>query len=149
MAEFPASRWSWDVSGGPSGQLRVGRRQTAGENWRVIAACRFVDPELFFPISAAGKCLDQVVEAKKVCASCLVQAECLTFAQRTGQAYGIWGGLTEEERRQLPPEPGEPERSCTDKSFCEPLNSVQFLSGPGNLPLLHGRILSINCHLPG
>jgi WhiB family redox-sensing transcriptional regulator len=100
MAEFPASRWSWDVSGGPSGQLRVGRRQTAGENWRVIAACRFVDPELFFPISAAGKCLDQVVEAKKVCASCLVQAECLTFAQRTGQAYGIWGGLTEEERRQ-------------------------------------------------
>jgi WhiB family transcriptional regulator, redox-sensing transcriptional regulator len=98
MAEFPASRWSWDVSGGPSGQLRVGRRQTAGENWRVLAACRYVDPELFFPISAAGKCLDQVVEAKKVCASCLVQAECLTFAQRTGQAYGIWGGLTEEER---------------------------------------------------
>jgi WhiB family redox-sensing transcriptional regulator len=108
MAEFPASRWSWDVSGGPSGQLRAGRRQTAGENWRVIAACRFVDPELFFPISAAGKCLDQVVEAKKVCASCLVQAECLTFAQRTGQAYGIWGGLTEEERIRMMRSPRRP-----------------------------------------
>ena len=62
---------------------------SGGENWRVIAACRFVDPELFFPISAAGRCLEQVVEAKKVCARCLVQAECLTFAQRTGQAHGI------------------------------------------------------------
>ena len=101
MAEFPASRWSWDVSGGPSGQLRVGRRQAAGENWRVIAACRFVDPELFFPISAAGQCLEQVAEAKKFCAGCLVQAECLTFAQRTGQVHGIWGGLTEEERIQV------------------------------------------------
>jgi WhiB family transcriptional regulator, redox-sensing transcriptional regulator len=101
MAGVPASRWSGDVSGGPSGQLRVSRGHAAGENWRVIAACRFVDPELFFPISAAGRCLEQVVEAKKVCARCLVQAECLTFAQRTGQAHGIWGGLTEEERIQV------------------------------------------------
>ena len=88
------------MSGGPSGQLRVGRRQTAVENWRVIAACQSVDPELFFPVSAAGKCLEEVAEAKRVCARCLVRAECLTFAQRTGQVHGIWGGLTEEERIQ-------------------------------------------------
>jgi WhiB family redox-sensing transcriptional regulator len=56
---------------------------------------------LFFPISAAGNCLDQIAEAKQVCARCLVQAECLTFAQQTGQAHGIWGGLTEEERIQV------------------------------------------------
>jgi WhiB family transcriptional regulator, redox-sensing transcriptional regulator len=104
------------VSGGPSVQLRVGRRQAAGKNWRVIAACPFVDPELFFPISTAGKCLEQVAEAKQVCARCLVQAECLTFAQQTGQAHGIWGGLTEEERiqavrsrhRGTPPLPAAP-----------------------------------------
>ena len=60
--------------------------------------CQLVDPELFFPISAAGKSLEQIAEAKMVCARCLVQPECLTFAQRTGQAHGIWGGLTEEER---------------------------------------------------
>jgi WhiB family transcriptional regulator, redox-sensing transcriptional regulator len=101
MAGVPASRWGGDVNGGPSGQLRVSRGHAAGENWRVIAACRLVDPELFFPISAAGRCLEQVVEAKNVCARCLVQAECLTFAQRTGQAHGIWGGLTEEERIQV------------------------------------------------
>jgi WhiB family redox-sensing transcriptional regulator len=97
----PASQWSGDVSCGPSGQLRVGRRKTAVENWRVIAACQFIDPELFFPISTAGKSLEQVVEAKQVCARCLVQAECLTFAQQTGQVHGIWGGLTEEERIQV------------------------------------------------
>lgn len=89
------------MNGGPSGQLRVGRRQPAAENWRLISACQFVDPELFFPISTTGKCLEQVAEAKKVCAYCLVQAECLAFAQRTGQAHGIWGGLTEDERIQV------------------------------------------------
>ena len=98
MAEFQLADGVGDVSGGPSGQLRAGRREAAGEDWRVIAACQSVDPELFFPISAAGKCMEQVAEAKGVCARCLVQAECLTFAQRTGQAHGIWGGLTEEER---------------------------------------------------
>src|SRR6202162_2556817 len=101
MAGGSARRWRGVASGGPSGRLRVGRGHAAWENWRVIAACRFVDPELFFPISATGRCLEQVVEAKKVGARCLVQAECLTFAQRTGQAHGIWGGLTEEERIQV------------------------------------------------
>jgi WhiB family transcriptional regulator, redox-sensing transcriptional regulator len=89
------------VRGGPSRQPWVSRRQAAGENWQVIAACQLVDPELFFPISAAGKSLEQIAEAKKVCARCPVQPECLTFAQRTGQAHGIWGGLTEEERIQV------------------------------------------------
>ena len=89
------------VRGGPPRQPWVGRRQADGENWQVNAACQVVDPELFFPISAAGKSLEQIAEAKKVCARCLVQPECLTFAQRTGQAHGIWGGLTEEERIQV------------------------------------------------
>ena len=98
MAEFQLADAARDACDGPAGQLRAARREGAGEDWRVIAACQSVDPELFFPISAAGRCLEQVAEAKEVCARCLVRAECLTFAQRTGQAHGIWGGLTEEER---------------------------------------------------
>jgi WhiB family transcriptional regulator, redox-sensing transcriptional regulator len=71
---------------------------TAGEDWRSAAACRSADPELFFPVSDAGKSLEQVIEAKGICAGCLVPRECLSFALRTHQAYGIWGGTTEEER---------------------------------------------------
>jgi WhiB family redox-sensing transcriptional regulator len=98
MAEFQLADGVKDASGGPPGQLRGARREAAGEDWRVIAACQSVDPELFFPISVAGKGLEEAAEAKRVCARCLVQAECLTFAHRTGQVHGIWGGLTEEER---------------------------------------------------
>jgi WhiB family redox-sensing transcriptional regulator len=57
-----------------------------------------VDPELFFPVSATGKSLEQATEAKRICAGCRVQRECLSFALRTLQAHGIWGGTTEEER---------------------------------------------------
>jgi WhiB family transcriptional regulator, redox-sensing transcriptional regulator len=72
---------------------------TASErDWRSAAACRSANPELFFPISAFGKALEQVVEAKAICARCPVRRQCLTFALRTRQADGIWGGMTEEER---------------------------------------------------
>lgn len=68
--------------------------------WRMLAACQSIDPELFFPVSASGKSLEQVTAAKAVCAACPVRQECLAFAFRTGQAHGIWGGLTVEERQQ-------------------------------------------------
>jgi WhiB family transcriptional regulator, redox-sensing transcriptional regulator len=70
----------------------------ADRKWRSAAACRSADPELFFPISAVGKALEQVAEAKAICARCPVRRQCLAFALRTRQAHGIWGGLTEEER---------------------------------------------------
>ena len=70
-------------------------------DWCRRAACRGEDPELFFPISAAGPVLAQIAEAKQVCARCPARAACLRFALVTGQDYGIWGGLTEDERRQL------------------------------------------------
>ena len=66
--------------------------------WRSVAACRSADPELFFPISDSGPALEQAAKAKTICASCRVQRECLTFALRTGQLHGIWGGTTEHER---------------------------------------------------
>ena len=68
--------------------------------WRALAACQTTDPDLFFPVSVSGRSLAQVTEAKAVCAACPVRPECLAFAIETGQVHGIWGGLTEEERRQ-------------------------------------------------
>jgi WhiB family transcriptional regulator, redox-sensing transcriptional regulator len=70
----------------------------ARENWRAAAACRFADPDLFFPLSDSGKGLDQAAQAKAICAGCRVRRQCLTFALRTRQVHGIWGGLTERER---------------------------------------------------
>ena len=66
--------------------------------WRSAAACRSADPELFFPISVSGPAREQAAEAKTICAICPVRRECLTFALRTGQLHGIWGGTTEDER---------------------------------------------------
>jgi WhiB family redox-sensing transcriptional regulator len=69
--------------------------------WRRRAACRGKDPELFFPVGSAGPALAQIAEAKKICARCPVLRACLVPAMATGQEYGIWGGLTEDERRRL------------------------------------------------
>jgi WhiB family transcriptional regulator, redox-sensing transcriptional regulator len=73
-------------------------RPAAERDWRAKAACRFFDPELFFPISNSGPSLNLVTRAKAVCAACEVQPECLAFALRTRQNHGIWGGMTEDER---------------------------------------------------
>ncbi|MEE9414015.1 MAG: WhiB family transcriptional regulator [Acidimicrobiales bacterium] len=71
---------------------------TAGD-WRDVAACSDTDPELFFPIGTTGMAIDQIESAKEVCTSCRVQDACLTFALKTNQDSGVWGGLSEEERR--------------------------------------------------
>lgn len=70
-------------------------------DWRHRAACRDIDPELFFPIGTTGPALLQVAEAKSVCRRCDVRAECLRWAMDSGQDSGVWGGLTEDERRAL------------------------------------------------
>jgi len=75
----------------------------AAENdgWRVQAACRDTDPDLFFPVGTTGPALDQIAAAQRVCSACLVQPECLEFALMTNQDSGIWGGTSEDERRKL------------------------------------------------
>jgi WhiB family redox-sensing transcriptional regulator len=60
-----------------------------------------VDPDLFFPIGTTGPALAQVQRAKTVCARCEVRGECLEWALATGQDCGVWGGLSEDERRIL------------------------------------------------
>lgn len=69
--------------------------------WRDQALCRDTDPELFFPVGTTGLALSAIDEAKQVCGECLVQAECLDFALDTNQDSGVWGGLSEEERRVI------------------------------------------------
>lgn len=64
--------------------------------WRRLANCLHVDPELFFPESSGS-----TSEAKGVCHSCAVRPECLEYALRHGEKFGIWGGMTERERRRL------------------------------------------------
>ena len=70
-------------------------------DWRTYAACRDVDPELFFPIGNTGPALVQIEEAKQVCGRCRVREECLRWALDSGQDSGVWGGLSEDERRAL------------------------------------------------
>lgn len=71
-------------------------------DWRCNAACRDADPELFFPDGDISSARVQVKTAKLICRSCPVSATCLNWALASGQEAGIWGGLTENERRRLP-----------------------------------------------
>lgn len=70
-------------------------------DWRHRAACRDIDPELFFPVGDDGPAREQAEVAKLVCAGCPVREECGRWAMETGQDSGIWGGLTEDERRVM------------------------------------------------
>jgi WhiB family transcriptional regulator, redox-sensing transcriptional regulator len=69
--------------------------------WWTLAACQSADPDLFFPISGSGPARVQVERAKAVCAGCPVRSDCLRYALAAGPLQGVWGGLTEEERRLL------------------------------------------------
>jgi len=70
-------------------------------DWRHQSACRDEDPELFFPVGNTGPALAQIEEAKKVCNRCIVKEPCLAWALESGQDAGVWGGLSEDERRAL------------------------------------------------
>ena len=64
--------------------------------WQERALCAQTDPEAFFPEKGGS-----TREAKRVCASCEVRAECLEYALASDERFGIWGGLSERERRKL------------------------------------------------
>ena len=73
----------------------------APTDWRAQSACLQVNPELFFPVGNTGPAVDQIDKAKAVCARCSVTEVCLQYALETGQDSGVWGGLSEDERRAL------------------------------------------------
>ncbi|MGH8895631.1 MAG: WhiB family transcriptional regulator [Egibacteraceae bacterium] len=67
--------------------------------WQAHAACAGMPVEDFFPAGSTGPALDRIACAKAVCAVCPVAGDCLDFALDTGQTDGVWGGLSEDERR--------------------------------------------------
>jgi WhiB family redox-sensing transcriptional regulator len=69
--------------------------------WRSRSACLEEDPELFFPIANTGPALLQIEEARVVCRRCEIIETCLKWAIESGQEAGVWGGLSEDERRAL------------------------------------------------
>lgn len=69
------------------------------QDWRHDAVCRDEDPELFFPIGDTGPALEQIDAAKAICHRCPVATQCLTWALESGQDVGVWGGMSEGERR--------------------------------------------------
>ena len=102
--QFFAPEWAdpqgWDAAAG------WGRPQpetpswdetaSSPEAWRQDALCAETDPEAFFP-EKGGSTRD----AKRVCSGCPVRAQCLDFALANDERFGIWGGLSERERRRL------------------------------------------------
>jgi WhiB family redox-sensing transcriptional regulator len=93
--QVPAN-WFVDV-------LRLGVAKAYGSEidgdplaWQEDALCAQTDPEAFFP-EKGGSTRD----AKRICAQCTVRAECLEYALKNDERFGIWGGLSERERRRL------------------------------------------------
>lgn len=64
--------------------------------WETFRNCADVDPDLFFPERGASQ-----KEAKAVCKGCVVREDCLEYALANGEKFGIWGGLSERERRRI------------------------------------------------
>jgi WhiB family redox-sensing transcriptional regulator len=64
--------------------------------WQERALCAQTDPESFFPEKGGS-----TREAKRICVGCEVRAECLDYALAHDERFGIWGGLSERERRRL------------------------------------------------
>jgi WhiB family transcriptional regulator, redox-sensing transcriptional regulator len=71
------------------------------DDWRDGAACRDLEPDLFFPIGTTGPALVQIDTAKRICERCPVREPCLHWALKSGEDSGVWGGTTGEERRVL------------------------------------------------
>jgi WhiB family transcriptional regulator, redox-sensing transcriptional regulator len=66
------------------------------QSWQERSLCAQTDPEAFFPEKGGS-----TREAKKICVGCEVRAECLEYALANDERFGIWGGLSERERRRL------------------------------------------------
>ena len=70
--------------------------ETEEKSWQDFANCLGVDPDLFFPERGAS-----TREAKEVCRGCIVREDCLEYALQNGEKFGIWGGMSERERRRI------------------------------------------------
>jgi WhiB family redox-sensing transcriptional regulator len=85
----------------PLTQVEIRPEDMDDLGWQDRALCAQTDPEAFFPEKGGS-----TREAKRVCRSCEVRAECLEYALENDERFGIWGGLSERERRRIKREAG-------------------------------------------
>jgi WhiB family redox-sensing transcriptional regulator len=112
LSEYKSAAAGSAPPGGPVDVLGLGAAEGVGfdagltggvlgmdadeQGWQESALCAETDPEAFFPEKGGS-----TREAKKICTGCEVRAECLEFALANDERFGIWGGLSERERRRL------------------------------------------------
>lgn len=106
----PGLQWS----DGAAGPVIAGLASDEAQSWRDYAACAETDPEIFYPEKGESN-----HAAKKVCAGCFVREQCLAYAVDNVETFGVWGGLSEQQRRKLRPSGHMPapvavtEKTCT------------------------------------
>lgn len=108
--------------------------------WQEQALCARTDPDAFFPeIGGSTR------EAKKVCAGCDVRAECLEYALRTDQRFGIWGGLSERQRRKIRRQrdadaPQQTDETTLPCAICQEHKPVSEFPKPRSTNITNARI---------
>jgi WhiB family redox-sensing transcriptional regulator len=85
-----------DLLSGPFTVIDGAADEADAAEWQERALCAQTDPEAFFPEKGGS-----TREAKRICSGCEVRAECLEYALAHDERFGIWGGLSERERRRL------------------------------------------------
>jgi len=105
MSDLPGA-WPEESGAGGFGRDDIGRvvwipGKFDDRAWRRSAACRDIDPVVFFPVGSTGPAVQQIADAKAICRGCPVRLVCLQFALTTNQEDGVWGGYSEDERREL------------------------------------------------
>lgn len=88
----------WTANSGQEQEVLANLFDLAEEqqDWQERALCAQTDPEAFFPEKGGS-----TREAKRICQGCEVQTECLEYALAHDERFGIWGGLSERERRKM------------------------------------------------
>lgn len=95
------SRWSPQKGAEAHARLPLFTADQLTQEWRHRAACRGQDDDLFFPVGEGRLASAQTEEAKDICGTCPVRSDCLQFALDLDITDGVWGGLSERQRRAL------------------------------------------------
>lgn len=104
------------------------------EDWTKRALCPQTDPEAFYPERGGS-----TREAKKICLGCEVQKECLDWALANDERFGIWGGLSERERRRLKYGPDGSKRRALERARDEAAQQpAQIVADTGDAGRLAG-----------
>jgi len=105
LGDLAGARVAWvrphGTSTDDSGRVVWVRTDPDDRRWRGLAACADMEPSVFFPVGTTGSAVQQIARAKAICHRCPVRLACLQYALVSHQEDGVWGGHSEEERREL------------------------------------------------